>query len=46
MEGKSSRSYVRKSGTSKIVVMATADRAPDLLSPFADHNADNGFGRQ
>ncbi len=43
MEGKLSRSYVRKSGTSKIVVVATAGRAPGPLSPFADHNADNGF---
>ena len=43
---KLSRNYVRRSGTSKIVVAATADLAQDPLSPFVDHSADNGFGRR
>ena len=43
---KLSRNYVRRSGISKIVVAATAGLAQDPLSPFADHSADNGFGRR
>ena len=43
---KLSRNYVRRSGTSKIVVAATAGLAQYPLSPFVDHSADNGFGRR
>ena len=46
MEGKLSRSFGHKLDTAKTAVAAKVGLAKGLLSPFADHSADNGFGRQ